>query len=510
MSRFVSFAVLLAFIVVIGLLFYKVMIGFLVPIFLAAVLVVVFRPLHRYVLTRTGEREHIAAVITTGIILFLVLLPAAIVGTTAIVQGVSIASNFNSNSINLALDKIRKNRVINLEMKNADRLRNIRREMDDLQKAVADKPLAELSLPQGVLDALVRRLTNDLNALQAEVKIDQGDRLDPAFAKCLASLELLDPPFKARPIDEGETKSESVEPPSDTSEAVTSNNPPVDIIEVQSRAVDLGAHWQSLKESILGGPMMAILREMANPGEDEVKKLSTSLYDYFSPRLLSLTSTTGTFLARTAVSCAILTLSLFFFLYDGPAMIRSIMQLSPLDDKYERQLLLEFDRTARAVVLATILSAVVQGLIAGVGYYAVGMPSLILLILLTTVCALIPFVGPALVWVPVVIYLLVYREDTFGATGLFLWGTFVVGTSDNFVKMFVLHGQRQLHPLLALLSVLGGIQALGPIGILVGPWLSPCFRHFWASSSKRWIRSTSKTPWQLRKQLSGPRKSFEG
>ncbi len=122
------------------------------------------------------------------------------------------------------------------------------------------------------------------------------------------------------------------------------------------------------------------------------------------------------------------------------------------------------------MVLATILSAVVQGLIAGVGYYAVGMPSLILLILLTTVCALIPFVGPALVWGPVVIYLLVYREDTFGATGLFLWGTFVVGTSDNFVKMFVLHGQRQLHPLLALLSVLGGIQALGPIGILVGPY----------------------------------------
>ena len=88
MSRFVSFAVLLAFIVVIGLLFYKVMIGFLVPIFLAAVLVVVFRPLHRYVFTKTGEREHIASVITTVIILFLVLLPAGIVGTTAIVQGV--------------------------------------------------------------------------------------------------------------------------------------------------------------------------------------------------------------------------------------------------------------------------------------------------------------------------------------------------------------------------------------------------------------------------------------
>ncbi|MCY2982439.1 MAG: hypothetical protein NTY15_02245 [Planctomycetota bacterium] len=49
------------------------------------------------------------------------------------------------------------------------------------------------------------------------------------------------------------------------------------------------------------------------------------------------------------------------------------------------------------------------------------------------------------------------------------WGMLVVGTVDNLVKVFILHGQSQLHPLLALLSVLGGIQSLGPIGILVGP-----------------------------------------
>ncbi len=67
MSRIVSFIVLLASIVVIGALFYKVMIGFLVPIFLAAVLVVVFRPLHRWVMAQVGEREHLAAAITTCI-----------------------------------------------------------------------------------------------------------------------------------------------------------------------------------------------------------------------------------------------------------------------------------------------------------------------------------------------------------------------------------------------------------------------------------------------------------
>jgi len=119
--------------------------------------------------------------------------------------------------------------------------------------------------------------------------------------------------------------------------------------------------------------------------------------------------------------------------------------------------------------LATVLSALLQGLVAGIGYYFAGMPSLILLTALTATCALVPFVGPAIVWAPVCLYLAIYQENFWAAGLLALWGMFVVGTVDNVVKMFVLHGQSQLHPLLALLSVLGGIQSLGPIGILVGP-----------------------------------------
>jgi predicted PurR-regulated permease PerM len=97
------------------------------------------------------------------------------------------------------------------------------------------------------------------------------------------------------------------------------------------------------------------------------------------------------------------------------------------------------------------------------------MPSLVLLTALTATCALIPFVGPAIIWAPVCLYLAVYEENLMAAGLLALWGMLVVGTVDNLVKVFVLHGQSQLHPLLALLSVLGGIQSLGPIGILVGP-----------------------------------------
>ncbi len=69
MSRLISFAVLIAIIIIIGLLFYKVLIGFFIPVFLATVLVVIFRPLHHWVLDRVGQRERLAAGLTTLLIM---------------------------------------------------------------------------------------------------------------------------------------------------------------------------------------------------------------------------------------------------------------------------------------------------------------------------------------------------------------------------------------------------------------------------------------------------------
>ena len=89
--------------------------------------------------------------------------------------------------------------------------------------------------------------------------------------------------------------------------------------------------------------------------------------------------------------------------------------------------------------------------------------------LLTSVLALVPFVGAAAVWVPACLFL-VFVDGRTGA-GIFLgiYGMIIVSGADNVIKPFILHGKSNLHPLWALLSVLGGVSALGPIGILVGP-----------------------------------------
>jgi predicted PurR-regulated permease PerM len=159
----------------------------------------------------------------------------------------------------------------------------------------------------------------------------------------------------------------------------------------------------------------------------------------------------------------------YFFLVDGPAMIQTLMRLSPLDDNYERQLLMEFDKTSRAVVLASIASAVAQGILASIAFSVCGLQSIVLLFLITCLMALIPFLGAASVWIPCAIYIGAVEQEWGYAIGLAIFGALVISSIDNVIKAYVLQDHSQIHPLFALLSVLGGVQVFGPVGILVGP-----------------------------------------
>jgi predicted PurR-regulated permease PerM len=200
------------------------------------------------------------------------------------------------------------------------------------------------------------------------------------------------------------------------------------------------------------------------------------------------TSTVGAWLlsgVQTAiglvVGLAIMIIALYYFLVDGPGMIRAVMYLSPLDEHYEQELLERFGQVSRTVVVATLLSALIQGSLAGIGYYFALPPEapIFLLTALTMVTAMVPFVGVAAMWVLVCGWVYLYGVVAGKATPgdpktaiiLAIYCTIVVSGIDNVIKPFVLHGQSKLHPLLALLSILGGVQVLGPVGILVGPML---------------------------------------
>ncbi len=447
MTRLISFAVLIAIIIIIGLLFYKVLVGFFIPVFLACVLVVVFRPLHQWVLQKTGHRDRLAAVATTFLIMFVLLLPITVVGTAAATQGLRLLKLNDASTNKLLLKQLRVSLGLELPPYN-EKLIEITDQIG-LIVEFADESLIDSANPRlQRYGARTIQLLSELETEVSEPNIAEGDASETGKANATKW---------APRFSELRELAANVGEPSESDFAASKT------------AVELKSQFADLKTELLGGGLLAFARERANPTEQEIDQLTAAVLDYFQPRLLSITGATGSFLVKLIFGCVIMIVATFFFLYDGPSMVKTVMNLSPLDDAYEQELLLEFDRISRAVVLATLLSAIVQGITAGLGYAVVGMEYLSLLIMLTTVFAMVPFVGPAVVWVPVCLYVGIYEERVTAAVLLALWGVLVVGTVDNLVKALVLHGQSQLHPLLALLSVLGGVQALGPIGIVVGP-----------------------------------------
>jgi predicted PurR-regulated permease PerM len=498
MSRLISLIVLLTSIVIIGALFYKVMIGFLVPVFLAAVLVVVFRPLHRWVLAKVGHREHIAAGITTLLVIISVLLPAGLVITMAAAQGTTLISGINPAAISVGLNNARKK--IGLQSPCQENIRSIQNSVEEIQREVGSSNMTELMDSSGSLAGLTRKIHQDIDELlpnlrrfldkevennlrQAAQTPDVDEKTTEVLQKKLAAEADAEYEMRSRewnePIlrfhDSVDKLTEAIGLPlsrPDRKDLMRAEPPKLrmDLVELQSMAIDLGMDWQQTKLALLGGQQwMASLREFTNPSPKQLRDLTTSVIGWLQPKIILLTGATAEFLIRLLIGTAVMVISLYFFLYDGPRMVHSLMKLSPLDDRYELELLTEFDRVSRAIVLAMVLSAIVQGLTAGIGYYVAGMPSLVFLTLLSMLCGLIPFVGPSVIWVPVCIYLAVFEERLVAAGLLAIWGLVAVASIDNVVKAYVLHGQSQLHPLLALLSVLGGVQALGPIGLVVGP-----------------------------------------
>lgn len=320
MTRLVSFGVLLGLVVLFGLLSLRVLAAFLLPLLLAAMLVVIFGPLHRAVRARLRVPGWVAAGLTTAFVLVIVLVPLALLGARA----------------------------------------------------------------GGDAVALMRR--------------PDGVRLDPRVLDRLVA-------------------------------AVN------DAVGLQISSEDVNTEIRALAEGVAG----PIARR--------------------APAVI----------VKFVIGVMVMIVSFFYFLADGPRMLEGVTRLIPLDRRYQWQLLEEFEEVSRAVVSSTLLAAIVQALLAGLGYAVAGLDGVFLLTVLTFFGALVPFVGAAAVWGLASLWLVFFANDPWAAAGLAAWGILVVSTIDNVVKPLVLQGQSKLHPLLALLSVLGGVGALGPIGIFVGP-----------------------------------------
>ncbi|MFA6585737.1 MAG: AI-2E family transporter [Candidatus Paceibacterota bacterium] len=161
-------------------------------------------------------------------------------------------------------------------------------------------------------------------------------------------------------------------------------------------------------------------------------------------------------------------LSIFYFLKDSAHWKRVIKIISPLSDVDDEKIISRLSLAVNGILKGYLFIALIQGILASIGFTFFRVPNPALWGLVAMVTALVPTIGSGLVTIPAIIFLFA-TGNIIGAIGLAVWGIAIVGTIDNILNPIIVGNKINLPPILILFSALGGISLLGPVGILIGP-----------------------------------------
>jgi predicted PurR-regulated permease PerM len=164
----------------------------------------------------------------------------------------------------------------------------------------------------------------------------------------------------------------------------------------------------------------------------------------------------------------IVVFSLFFLYRDGRRIQRGFWSVLPVEEEKKKALEGIVARILPSVLTGVLLTALVQGILGGIGFWIGGLPSPIFFGALICVASLLPLVGTMMVWLPGALYLL-FLGKTWGGIFLLAWGFFVVGSSDNILRPLLSRRQSGLPISLLMLGSLGGLVAFGLVGVILGP-----------------------------------------
>lgn len=193
-------------------------------------------------------------------------------------------------------------------------------------------------------------------------------------------------------------------------------------------------------------------------------KITLTLFKFLSNSYLSIFNSISTIF----LDFLIFLLSFYFLLVDGNKFLRYIEKLIPMKSEYKKALFIRFKDVSEAIFLNTILIALIQGFLVGVGFFIFGIPSGVLWGVVASFFALLPMIGTAFVWFPAFIYLLLINHYI-SAILFLLYGLIIVSLSDNLLQPLLLRKKIQVHPFLILITILGGIEMWGFIGLFLGP-----------------------------------------
>jgi len=178
-------------------------------------------------------------------------------------------------------------------------------------------------------------------------------------------------------------------------------------------------------------------------------------------------------IAGVVIGLGLILLSAFFFYVEGETIVAEAQALSPLPTRYNQQFAENFKGVIDATFRGQVITSLTQGIFIGIGLAVAGVPGAILWGAVATVLSLLPIVGSAAVWIPAALYLYITasmgERSYFGVIFLTIWGVVVVPIIEHVVRPWAMKGKMQLPAIPLLVSVLGGMEAFGFVGLVIGP-----------------------------------------
>jgi len=207
---------------------------------------------------------------------------------------------------------------------------------------------------------------------------------------------------------------------------------------------------------------------------EKMSEVTRTVVNFVFEGLKDWTQNSIAFLAQTVI----MFYALFFFLRDGKKMLKFIMHLCPLGDDREILLYEKFTSTASATLKGTVVVGLIQGVIGSILFWACGIQGAAVWGLIMAIASLLPPFGTGIVWFPAGVIMLITGNLTAGVA-ILATGVLVIGTIDNFLKPVLVGKDTQMHPVLVLISTLGGIILFGFTGFIIGPIITSVFLAFW-------------------------------
>lgn len=182
-----------------------------------------------------------------------------------------------------------------------------------------------------------------------------------------------------------------------------------------------------------------------------------------------------------AINVAILVLVLYFMLIGGRNMEAYIYSVLPFNDGNKKQVMEEISIMVKSNAIGILVLAIIQGIIATIGYFIFKTPTPILFGLITCISTIIPVIGTAIVWAPLCLYMGISGE-WLHALGLAIYALIVISNADNFIRFILQKKLADIHPLITIVGVFIGLSLFGFIGIIFWPLLISffllCFNFF--------------------------------